>query len=237
MMRCCHGPDAATAAFMSLRTTSPPADRPDLNNVPLGDALRRLAERCEMRRFPKGRLLIQEGEPGSTLYIILSGRLCAYSTTDDESRRIVYGEYLPGEFLGEMGLDGGPRSASVEAVESSWCAIVTRPTLEQFVAEHPGFAFELIAKVIRRARAATLSLRAIALNDVYGRIAWLLNTRAIAQPDGSRRAGPLTHQQIADVLGCTRPMVSRVMKELQIGGYVEIRQRMIELRKPLPDRF
>ena len=136
-----------------------------------------------------------------------------------------------------MGLDGGPRSASVEAVETSWCAVVTRTTLEQFVAEHPSFAFELIAKVIRRARAATLSLRAIALNDVYGRIAWLLNAQAVVQPDGSRCAGPLTHQQIADALGCTRPMVSRVMKELQIGGYVTVRQRTIELRRPLPDRF
>jgi CRP/FNR family transcriptional regulator, cyclic AMP receptor protein len=235
MMRSCRGLELAAAAFMSPPSLA--ADRPDLNSVPLGDALRQLAERSEIRRFAQGRVLIQEGETGSTLYIILSGRLRAYSTTDDESRRIVYGEYLPGEFLGEMGLDGGPRSASVETVETSWCAVVTRATLEQFVAEHPSFAFELIAKVIRRARAATLSLRAIALNDVYGRIAWLLNTRAVVQPDGSRCAGPLTHQQIADSLGCTRPMVSRVMKELQIGGYITVRQRTIELRRPLPERF
>ena len=95
-------------------------------------------------------------------YYAAPRRLCAFSSNEDDSRRVTYGEYLPGEFLGEMSLDGGLRSATVETVEDSWCVMVTRQTIEQHIAEHPGFAFELLAKVIRRARMATLSLRAVA---------------------------------------------------------------------------
>jgi CRP/FNR family cyclic AMP-dependent transcriptional regulator len=210
---------------------------PDLQSLPMSDSLRELAARGELRLYAKGRLLIHEGEAGGTLFIILSGRLRTYSVNHDDSRRITYGEYLPGEFLGEMSLDGGTRSASVEAMEPSWCAVVTRHTVEQHIAAHPRFAFELLAKVIRRARMATLSLRAVALNDVYGRVVWLLNDRALPTADGRRVVGPITHQDMADLLGCTRPMVSRVMKELELGGWIDSAGHRISLNKPLPPRF
>ena len=65
--------------------------------------------------------------------------------------------YGPGEYLGEMSLDGGPRSAKVITLEASGCVVITRKTLERHIAEQPQFAFELIDRVIRRARAATSS--------------------------------------------------------------------------------
>lgn len=211
---------------------------PSLDDVPLSDLLRALAALGEPRFFARGRTLIREGEAGQSLYIILSGRLRAFSEDEFGQRRVVYGEYLPGEFLGEMSLDGGVRSATVTAIEAAWCVHVTRPTLERHLAAHPAFAFELLAKVIRRARSATLSMRAIALNDVYGRIAWLLNSRAVPGP-GDTRVLPqrLTHQALADQLGCTRPMVSRVMKELATGGYLVDEGDELRLLKPLPQRF
>ncbi len=203
----------------------------------MSDALRALAERGEPRLLAKGRLLIQEGDVGSTLYIILSGRLRAFSRSAGSDREVTYGEYLPGEYLGELSLDGGPRSADVEALTASWVTAVTRSTLEAFIRERPEFAFELLAKVIRRARAATMSLRAVALNDVYGRVAWLLNDRAVPQADGQRVTGPMTHLDMARLLGCTRPMVSKVMKELEVGGYVACEAHCVRLIKPLPARF
>jgi CRP/FNR family cyclic AMP-dependent transcriptional regulator len=213
------------------------AHPPDLHAVPMSDALRNLAGRGQVKFYAKDRLLIQEGDTGATIFIILSGRLRSFADNENGSRRVTYGDYLPGEFLGEMSLDGGPRSASVVAIEASWCVMVTRSTLEQYISECPGFAIELLSKVIRRARAATLSLRAIALNDVYGRLAWLLNDRAVTQPDGTRVAGPMTHRQMAETLGCGRPMVSRVMKELELGGYVASVDHKLVLRKPFPGRF
>ena len=214
-------------------TAQPPA----LHTVPMSPSLRDLAARGEPRLVAKGRLLIQEGDVGQTLYIILSGRLRAFSRSASSDREVTYGEYLPGEYVGELSLDGGPRAADVEALATSWVAVVTRATLEQHIAEQPAFAFELLSKVIRRTRAATLSLRAVALNDVYGRVAWLLNERAVPQAEGARLCGPLTHQEMASLLGCTRPMVSRVMKELERGGYVERQGESTRLLRMLPVRF
>lgn len=203
----------------------------------MSDALRALAARGEPRLVAKGRLLIQEGDVGSTLFIIISGSLRAFSRSAGGDREVTYGVYLPGEYLGELSLDGGPRSADVEALQASWVTAVTRSTLEAFIQERPEFAFELLAKVIRRARAATMSLRAVALNDVYGRVAWLLNEKAVLQPDGQRVTGPMTHQAMASLLGCTRPMVSKVMKELEVGGYVGCDAHQVRLITPLPARF
>ncbi len=223
---------------MASRTRSPaPPQPPPLHTVPMSDSLRDLAARGEPRLVAKGRLLIQEGDVGNTLFIILSGRLRAFSRSAYSDREVTYGEYLPGEYIGELSLDGGPRSADVQTLASSWVVLVTRATLEQHIAAQPAFAFELLSKVIRRTRAATLSLRAVALNDVYGRVAWLLNERAVPQADGSRLTGALTHMEMAHLLGCTRPMVSRVMKELERGGYVRREGELTRLLRALPARF
>ncbi len=210
---------------------------PALDGVPMGDLLRVLAARGEPRFYDSGRLLIEEGDTGSMIFIVLSGRLRAFSTNAEHTRRMTYSEALPGGFIGEMSLDGAPRSASVEAVEPSWCVPITRVLLEQHIALHPAFAFELLAKVIQRARLATLSLRDVAFNDVYGRVVGLLNARATPGEAGERQVGPITQQEMADVLGCTRPMISRVMKELLKGGYVAVGARTFTLMKPLPARY
>ncbi len=201
------------------------------------DHLRELAARGEVRRYRKNTLLIQEGDLGDTLFIIVSGRLRTYSVGDKE-REITYGVYGPGEYVGEMSLDGGRRSASVITVEASSCAVVTRRTLEAFIAERPSFAFELLAKVIRRARAATLSARQLALNDVYGRLKLLLDGLAQLQPDGTRLVTErMTQQEMANRLGCSREMVSRLMKDLERGGLFHIASDGIRLAPSLPMRW
>jgi CRP/FNR family cyclic AMP-dependent transcriptional regulator len=203
----------------------------------LSEALRALARRGEIRRYRKNTLLIEEGDHGDTLYLILAGRLRSYAS-GDKGREITYGVYGPGEYLGEMSLDGGPRSANVITLEASTCAVITRTTLLQHIAEHPEFAFELIAKVIRRARAATLSAKQLALNDVYGRLVLLLDGLAAAQPDGTRLIEErLTHQELAHRLGCSREMVSRLMKDLELGGYLHTQPRQWQLLRPLPARW
>ena len=223
--------------------TAPPHRTPlpaALAAVPPGlmsESLLALTERGEIRRYRKGTLLIQEGDQGDTLFIILSGRLRAFSAGDND-REITYGAYGAGEYIGEMSLDGGPRSASVITLEASVCAVVARRTLERFIAERPGFAFELLSKVIRRARVATLNARQLALNDVYGRLKLLLGALAVPQPDGSLRvAERLTHQEMSNRLGCSREMVSRLMKDLERGGYVAVQDARIVLCKPLPQRW
>lgn len=196
-----------------------------------------LAGRGLLRRYRKGTILIEEGDHGDTLYIIISGRLRAFSSAAN-GREITFGIYGPGEYLGEMSLDGGPRSASVETVEASVCSIVTREILDDFIDERPAFAFELLSKVIRRARAATLSTKNLALNSVYGSLKQLLESAATPGADGTTVIGErLTHQDMANRLGCSREMVSRVMKDLETGQYVRHQEDRLEIIRPLPSRW
>ncbi len=190
------------------------------------------------RRYRRGALLIQEGETGDTLYIVLQGRLRAF-LGDEAGKELTLGTYGPLEYVGEMSLDGGPRSANVEAVEATTCSVVSRTTLLAYIADHPEFALELMARLIRRARLATESARSVALIDVYGRLVRLLNQLA-AEPNalGERPLRErLTHQEIAQHLACSREMVSRLVKDLETGGYLAVRERWIWLLKVLPARW
>lgn len=203
----------------------------------MSDSLRTLARRGSLSRLRKGVQIITEGDRGDTLYIVLSGALRAYSV-GPEGREVTYSHYGPGEYVGEMGLDGGLRSANVETLQASLCALVTRPTLEQHLAEDPAFAFELLSKVIWRARAATNGLKQIALNDVYGRLKALLDGLAQPQPDGTRLIEPaLSHLEMSQRLGCSREMISRVMKDLERGGYVQLARRRVLLQRLLPAKW
>ena len=197
-----------------------------------------LALRGSLRSFRRGTILIQEGDRGDTIFIVRTGRLRAYAA-DANGKEITLGIYGAGEYVGEMSLDGGPRSANVETMEATTCAVVSRETLLAYIAEHPDFALEMMARLIRRARLATESTRNLALIDVYGRMARLLEQLA-APPaaDGSRTvAQRLTHRQIAGHLACSREMISRLMKDLETGGYVATREQRIVLLKALPARW
>lgn len=190
------------------------------------------------RHYRRGALLIQEGDIGDTLFIVLQGRLRAF-VADASGKELTLGLYGPLEYVGEMSLDGGPRSANVEAMQATRCAVVTRQVLLGYIADHPEFALELMARLIRRARLATESARSVALIDVYGRLVRLLDEWA--EPPDSNGQRPLrerlTHQQIAHHLACSREMVSRLLKDLENGGYVAVRERRIWLLKSLPARW
>lgn len=196
-----------------------------------------LAARGAPRRFRARQLIIQEGETGDTLYVIRSGRLRVYCS-NAQGREVTLGHYGAGDYVGEMALDGGPRSANVEAVEASVCCVVTRQALLDYIRTQPEFAFVMMSRLIRRARLATESARSLALIDVYGRLTALLGSLAEPQPDGTRRVSErLTHHEIASRIACSREMVSRLMKSLEIGGYVVLRERRIVLLKKLPARW
>lgn len=195
--------------------------------------LRELAARGRVQSFRKDVVIIQEGDHGDTLYILLAGRVKVFATGDND-REVVIDTHGPGEYVGEMSLDGGPRSASVITLAPTVCSIVTRVTLKDHISKHPEFAFELLGRVIRRARRATANVKNLALLDVYGRVAKLFTTLAVER--GGVRIIPekLTHQEIAARVGSSREMVSRLMKDLERGGYIETNAKLVTLKKPLP---
>lgn len=201
-------------------------------------SLARLALRGVAHPYKKGSTLIEEGTRGDTLYIVLAGRLRVYSTNLQQDKEITYGTYGPGEYVGELSLDGGQRAASVMALESTVCVVVTRNSIEEHLTEHPEFAFELLSKVIALARRATLSTRQMALNDVYGRIKLLLES--LAQPAGAggwSATERITYGEIAARVGCHPSMVSKVMKDLEAGRHIDTAGSTLRLRLPLPARW
>jgi CRP/FNR family transcriptional regulator, cyclic AMP receptor protein len=206
-------------------------------------ALRELAARGTRHIYKKGRLLIEEGDGGDAIYIVLSGALRVYSADAHSGREITYGTYGPGEYVGEMSLDGGLRSANVEAMQTTECVLIARQTLQTFITQRPEFAFELLAKVIRRARAATLSTRQMALNDVYGRLRLQLESLAVNEPRSEsesehRWVHPKpTHLDLSQAIGCSREMVSRLMKDLERGGHITSLDNAYRLHGVLPMRW
>jgi CRP/FNR family transcriptional regulator, cyclic AMP receptor protein len=150
---------------------------------PLHPALRALADQGVERRYRRGTVLIEEGDQGGALYFIVSGLVRAYTARAD-GQEFTFGYYGPGEYVGEMSLDGGPRSASVIVEEPSVCRMVTRETLQRAIAAEPELAFVLLAKVIARARAASERASDMALHSAYGRLVKLLHDEA--RPDARR---------------------------------------------------
>lgn len=205
---------------------------------PAGGSLAQLIARGEHRRYRRGTVLINEGEQGDALFVVVSGRVKVYSV-DDRGREITYGVYGSGETIGEMSLDGGPRSASVVTVEPTICAMISRGQLLTHIEAYPEFAFTLIRKVIERARLATRTARNMALLDVYGRLVNLLESAATTRADGTRIiAERLTHAALANRVGCSREMISRLMKDLRSGDYlVEEGDSWVLPRQSLPSRW
>jgi CRP/FNR family cyclic AMP-dependent transcriptional regulator len=202
--------------------------------APLEDqTLRRIAETGVVRAFPRNAVLINEGDVGDSLYVVLSGRVKVYSS-NESGREFVIDFHGPGEYVGEMSLDGAPRSASVMTVEPTTCAVVNRAQFRDFVLAHPDFAMHLIERLIHRVRVTTGNLKSLALSDVYGRLVRLLNT--LAQEVDGKSVVPerLTQQEIADRVGASRDMIGKLMKDLVAGGYLAVEDRTITLLKKLP---
>lgn len=195
--------------------------------------LREIAARGGVKRYPAQAVLINEGDSADTLFIILSGRVKVYAA-NEAGKEVILTTMGAGEYLGELALDGGVRSASVMTLEPTTCAVVAGANLRDFIVAHPDFAQHLILNLIRRVRRLTDSVKSLALEDVYSRIVGLL--QALSEPEGAHRVirQRLTQQDIAEHVGSSREMVSRVFKELTTGGYVQVDAGRITILKPPP---
>jgi CRP/FNR family cyclic AMP-dependent transcriptional regulator len=205
----------------------------------LSPELRALAVRGSVRSYPKKAIVINEGEMGDSLFVLLRGHVKVFSM-DENGREITYGHIQAGDYFGEMSLDGGPRSASVITLEACTCSVLTRAEVSEHLAFEPGFAINLMVQVIRRARAATEAARNMALLDVYGRLVAVLEDQdhgGALESGGKVVLASITHQDIASRVGASREMVSRLLKDLEKGGYIEMGTKKITLLKKLPGRW
>jgi len=202
----------------------------------MDEVVRALATHGIVRNYPKSAVIITEGDPSDSLYVILSGRVKVY-LSDGEGKEVVLDVHGPGNYVGEMAFDDAPRSASVMTLEPCTMSVLSGKQFREFVAQNPDATVHLIRNLIHRARVASDNVRSLALLDVYGRVARLLLDLA------EEKAGELvieqahTQQDLAQRVGCSREMISRIFKDLVAGGYVSVDGRRITIKRNLPSRW
>ncbi|MBS7807333.1 cyclic nucleotide-binding domain-containing protein [Variovorax sp. PCZ-1] len=208
---------------------------PDNKLKDLPPSIARLAESGVIRSYKKKSIIISEGDSGDTLLVLLEGSVRVFGQ-DGNGKEVTYGHIDAPSYFGEMSLDGGPRSASIEATTACKCAVITRERVRASLATSPELATELITKIIARARAATDTVRSLALKDAYGRLREVLEHLAIEPDENGHRKikSGTTHASLALQIGTSREMVSKILRDLETGGYVRTEGRNMTLVKALP---
>ncbi|MDP1716996.1 MAG: cyclic nucleotide-binding domain-containing protein [Burkholderiales bacterium] len=203
-----------------------------LRTVPLfssldDEQLRVLSPFVQLRSYPRSTFILRAGEETDALYVILSGRVKVL-IPDEEGHEVILTMMGPHEFFGEMGLlDDQPRSASVETLEVCDMLRFSKAGFMNCLKDNFELAMMVIRNLVRRLRDADRKIESLALIDVYGRVARLIIDMA-EEIDGQwivQRAPP--KQEIAHMIGASREMVSRVVKDLQLKGLIRTEKRKI----------
>jgi CRP/FNR family cyclic AMP-dependent transcriptional regulator len=196
-----------------------------LRNVPLFSGLdeselQRLSQVAVRRRAGRNEQVVRAGEDAESLIVLLTGR-AKVTNFDEEGREIILAWLGPGEFFGEMGLiDGSPRSASVVAVEPCELLSIGKTEFQRCMQDNFQVAQKLMQILVRRLREADRNIESLALLDVYGRVARLLLD--LSEEEGGKRLvrQKISKQDMARMIGASREMVSKVMRDLEVGGYI-----------------
>jgi len=206
-----------------------------LSAIPDG-FVRKLASLGRLRTYPKNTVFITEGDSSDTVFVVLAGKVKVF-VADTEGHEMILDTYGPGDYVGEMALDGKPRSASCMTLEPTSFSVVAREPILEAIRANPEFALDMIGKVIDRARLATDNVKHLALLDVYGRVARLLLNMAVESEGKLAIPDKLTQQEIAERVGASRDMVSRIFRDLTQGGYISVENRIITINKKPPARW
>lgn len=196
-----------------------------------------LSQNMITRSYPKNTVVVNEGDNTDALYLINSGR-SAVTKVHNDGKEIVLAILGPGDYFGEMALiDEQPRSASIITREPSQFSIFMKPDFQQVLMANPELSLKIMQGLSQRLRSAMRQIEGLAFMDVYGRIARLLLEMA-GPPDpitGERQiTEPMTHKDIASRVSASREVVSRIMKDLTIGGYISTTHKHITLHNRLP---
>lgn len=196
-----------------------------------------LTERAATRIYQKGAIIVNEGDEGNSLFLIQSGSVKAY-LSDDKGKEVILSTQGPGEYFGELALfDEAPRSASVAALEPCKAMIVSKTQLREAILARPQIAVALLKGLAMRVRALTENVRTMALLDVFGRLVKTLYSLA-EEKDGSLVIDQkLTQQDLANRIGASREMVSRIMHDLTEGGYIAVEGKRITIKKKIPSSW
>jgi CRP/FNR family cyclic AMP-dependent transcriptional regulator len=180
-----------------------------------------VADSVVKRRFRRGELIVEHGRKSNALFILLTGR-ARVLTADSRGREVILAVLESGDYVGEMSLiDNEPHSATVRAEVQTDMLVLGRTEFARCLPESSSLAHAILRGLVQRLRNADRQIESLALLDVYGRVARSLLD--MAEDDGGSRIirGKVSRQDLAKVVGASREMVSRVMKDLEERGIVQ----------------
>lgn len=213
-----------------------------LANIPLFSGLSeqelgQISQQAVTRTYPKNALIINEGDPAELLYVIKKGKVKVL-LSDEAGKEVIINYQGPGEYFGELALiDEEQRSASVMTMEPSTFSVISKQSFRQVLANNPSIALSLIRDLTRRVRVLTDNVKSLALLDVYGRVAKTLLDLATECDGRLQIEQKLTQQDIANRVGASREMVSRILKDLTAGGYISTEDKHIVINERLPKHY
>jgi len=211
--------------------------RADLEAIPLlasltPAALREAARLFTIRSYPKNAIVATEGDRADLFNIVLSGRI-QFFWHDEDGRELKLGIDGPGGHFVDATLGGEPVLMSVIAIESLRVASIPISEFRRLLLRHPQMALTVLLDVVARFRRLLKQTRALTMEDVYGRVVWLLQSRAV-QTNGKLVTEQMTHADIGKRVGATREMVGRVLRDLARGGYIKTDRGRITILRKLP---
>jgi CRP/FNR family transcriptional regulator, cyclic AMP receptor protein len=183
------------------------------------------------RSYPKGAVLLSQGDVGDALFLVRSGQV-KVSVIAEDGREVILSVLGPGSFFGEMALlDDEPRSAHVIAMESTVLLQLRGEDFRERVKLSPALGVSLLREMSRRLRRADETIASLMLLDVNGRVAHLLLKLAREEggPSGTSIRRRLTHASLGQMLGASRETVSRVMRTLVVGNVIHVTRKEITL--------
>ena len=175
------------------------------------------------KRFKRGEEIVTQGQKSNCLAILLTGR-ARVVTTDERGREVILATLSPGDYLGEMSLiDNQPHSATVRADIQTDALLLGRTEFARCLGENSAMAYAVMKGLVQRLRKADRNIESLALMDVYGRVARVLIEAATEDSQGRKVInGKLSRQDVAKMIGASREMVSRVIKDLEEQGFIEV---------------
>ena len=184
--------------------------------------LEEIASHLIERRFPKHATVVEEGLEGDYMYVIREGRVKVTKASEDGREKIM--NFLDrGQFFGDMALlTGGVRSATVKTLEATRLLALSRRDFIEILRQSPDLALAVIEELSRRLKETNEQASSLSFQGVTDRVRSLFERIAVRDPSAldGRLTPPLTHQQIADMIGTSRETVTRAVKELKQGGWL-----------------
>lgn len=197
--------------------------------------LEEVAGLASMRRVARSQVVVTEGDRPDNVYFVLNGNLKVV-VSDEEGREVILSILGQGEIFGEMGMfEEQPRSASVVAASAADLVVIRNADFRSIMRDNFEVSWRLMCMLASRLRNADRKIESLALMDVYGRVARLLMEMAEMHGDELIVIRKISKQDIAKMIGASREMVSRVMKDLGQQGLIEETAQGIILRDRLND--